>query len=40
MNSIDAVEEQRTQVLVVGGGPVGAVAAYSLARSGIDAILI
>jgi 3-(3-hydroxy-phenyl)propionate hydroxylase len=30
----------RTQVLVAGGGPVGAVAAYRLALAGIDTILI
>ena len=30
----------RTQVLVAGGGPVGAVAAYRLAQMGIDVILL
>jgi 3-(3-hydroxy-phenyl)propionate hydroxylase len=31
---------KRTQILVVGGGPVGAVAAYRLALAGIDTILV
>jgi len=31
---------RRTRVMVVGGGPVGAVAAYRLARAGIDTILV
>lgn len=31
---------ERVQVLVVGGGPVGAVAAYALARAGIDVRLV
>jgi 3-(3-hydroxy-phenyl)propionate hydroxylase len=31
---------ERVQVLVVGGGPVGAVTAYALARAGIDVLLV
>ena len=30
---------ERTQVLIAGGGPVGAIAAYVLAQAGIDAVL-
>jgi 3-(3-hydroxy-phenyl)propionate hydroxylase len=31
---------ERTEVLIAGGGPVGSVAAYMLARAGIDVILL
>jgi 3-(3-hydroxy-phenyl)propionate hydroxylase len=31
---------ERTKVLVVGGGPVGVVAAYRLARAGVDVVLL
>lgn len=36
----DKARTKRTQILVVGGGPVGALAAYRLALAGIDTILV
>jgi 3-(3-hydroxy-phenyl)propionate hydroxylase len=37
---INGVFMERTEVLIAGGGPVGSVAAYILARAGIDVILL